>query len=238
MFRAETVTDNSEIYELQGPPVAGDQAPLTRPVFDAMRAETSVFVDAYAAVPEIDLRVDGRTMAVTLVTGNFFQVVRVAPMMGRALTPADDERSGGNPVIVLSHKGWDRHFKRDPNVIGRTLLVRDAPFEIIGVTPEGFRGLAVGAPDFWAPLAHLSAFQPQYRGRENEVDLDIIGRLRPDVPVAAARAQLTAWYANRSPRTEAGSAPTLDLAPQHGTIALSIEETALFAPLFVAFGLI
>ena len=61
-------------------------------MFEAMRSETSVFTDAYAAVPDIDLRVDGRMMAVTLVTGNFFQVVGVNPVMGRALTPADDER--------------------------------------------------------------------------------------------------------------------------------------------------
>ena len=66
----------------------------------------SVFTDAYAALPDIDLRVDGRMMAVTLVTGNFFQVVGVNPVMGRALAPADDE-SGGNPVIVLSDKGWE-----------------------------------------------------------------------------------------------------------------------------------
>ena len=45
----------------------------------------SVFTDVYAAVPELDLRVDGRMMAVTLVTGNFFHVVRVNPVMGRAL---------------------------------------------------------------------------------------------------------------------------------------------------------
>src|SRR3712207_8546857 len=54
----------------------------------------------------------------------------------------------------------------------RTVLVHDAPFEIIGITPEGFRGLEVSGPDFWAPLSHLAAFQPQYRGRDNDIDLD------------------------------------------------------------------
>src|SRR5687767_2950166 len=192
------------MYELQRPPLPScDQSPVARPVFAAMPLHTSVFTDAYAAVPEIDLRVDGRMMAVTLVTGNFFQVVRVTPAMGRGLTPADDERSRGNPVIVLSHKGWDRHFKRDPHVIGRTLLVHDAPFEIIGVTPEGFRGLEVNGPDFWAPLSLLSAFQPQYRGQEHNIDLDIIGRLKPEMSMESARAQLAAWYSNRSPQTGA-----------------------------------
>jgi predicted permease len=239
IFRVDNVPDVSQIYELQGPPLAnGDQAPLARPVFDAMRSETRVFTDVYAAVPAIDLRVDGRRMGVTLVTGNFFDVVRVNPVMGRGLTLEDDERSGGNPVIVLSHKGWDRHFKRDPNVIGRTLLVHDAPFEIIGVTPEGFRGLEVSAPDFWAPLSHLPVFQPQYRGRENDIDLDIIGRLRPDISMENARAQLAAWYSNRSPQPNDRRELTIDLAPQRGTVPLSMEEMALFAPLFVAFGLI
>jgi predicted permease len=239
LLRVDNVPDVSQMYELQGPPLpSGDQSPLARPVFDAMRSDTSVFTDAYAAVPEIDLRVDGRMMAVTLVTGNFFQTVRVNPVMGRPLTPADDERSGGNPVIVLSHKGWDRHFNRDPNVIGRKLLVHDAPFEIIGVTPEGFRGLEVSGPDFWAPLSHLSAFQPQYRGREDNIDLDIIGRLRPDISMENARAQLAAWYSNRSPQPNDRRELTIDLAPQRGTALLSMEEMALFAPLFVAFGLI
>lgn len=64
---------------------------------------------------------------------------------------------------MLSHKGWTRHFNRDPNVIGRTVLVRDAPFEIIGVTPEGFRCLTATAPDFWAPLSQLPALSTLVR---------------------------------------------------------------------------
>ena len=65
-------------------------------VRDSKRCERkrSVFTDAYAAVSEIDLRVDGRVMAVTLVTGNFFQVVGVNAVMGRALSPADDGAVG------------------------------------------------------------------------------------------------------------------------------------------------
>ncbi|MGH9221118.1 MAG: ABC transporter permease [Vicinamibacterales bacterium] len=133
VFRVDNVPDIGEMYEVVRP---GDNGGLlTRPVFDAMQSETSVFTDAYATATSIDLRVDGRMMAVSLVTGNFFQIVRVNPVMGRGLTPADDARSGGNPVIVLSHKGWDRHFNRDPNVIGRIVLVHEAPYEIIGVTP-------------------------------------------------------------------------------------------------------
>jgi hypothetical protein len=125
-----------------------------------------------------------------IVTGNFFQVVRVDAVMGRALGPADDARAGGNPVIVLSDRGWDRRFNRDPNVLGRTVLVAGAPFEIVGVMPAGFRGLAVGAPDFWAPLSQLAQFNPGQRGREDSVGVGITAyaALRPGLMASAGDA--------------------------------------------------
>ncbi len=236
VFRADNVPDISEMYEVVRPGDNGGQ--LTRPVFDAMQAEISVFTDAYATANSIDLRVDGRMMAVSLVTGNFFQIVRVNPVMGRGLAPEDDERSGGAPVIVLSHKGWDRHFNRDPNVIGRAVLIHDAPFTIIGVAPEGFRGLEVSAPDFWAPLSQLLAVQPHYRGRENEIDIDIVGRLKPGMSRETARAQLAAWDANRSTAAPERRELNIDLVPARGTVPQPLEAVALFSPLFVSFGLI
>src|SRR6185369_11925394 len=111
IFRVDQVPDIGEMYAIERTPLAnGDGALLTRPMFAALRADTHVFTDAYATVPGIHLQVDGRRMVVTLVTGNFFQVVRVNPVMGRALMPADDAPSGGNAVIVLSDKGWNRRF--------------------------------------------------------------------------------------------------------------------------------
>ncbi|HEX7281087.1 MAG TPA: ABC transporter permease, partial [Vicinamibacterales bacterium] len=223
-FRADNVPDITEMYEVVRPGDNGGQ--LTRQDFDALQSETSVFTDSYATANSIDLRVDGRMMAVSLVTGNFFQILRVNPFMGRGLTPEDDARSGGNPVIVLSHKGWDRHFKRDPGVIGRRVLIHDAPYEIIGVTPEGFRGLEVSAPDFWAPLSQMLALQPQYRGREAEVDIDIVGRLKPGVSKGTAREQLAAWDANRSPSTAKQRQLNIDLVAARGTIPQPLEALA------------
>jgi predicted permease len=239
IFRVDQVPGVGEMYAVERIQMAnGDGAPLTRPMFEAMRADTHVFTDAYATVPDIVLHVDGRRMAVTLVTGNFFQVVRVSPIIGRGLMPVDDARSDGNAVIVLSHKGWDRHFNRDPNVLGRTVLVNGAPFEVIGVTAAGFRGLEEGSPDGWAPLSQLGQFRPADRGRESAAGVEIVGRLKPDVSKANARAQLTAWDSTESTNTRGARSTTLDLLPRRGTVAHPLEAVALFAPLFVAFGLI
>ena len=128
LFRVDAVPAIHEMYGVERQRLgSGEPSPFTRPEFAALRRETSVFADAYAESADIDLRVDGRMMSATLVTGNFFQVVDVAPVLGRALTPADDE-AGGNAVVVLSDRGWSRHFNRDPNVLGRTLLAGGAPF--------------------------------------------------------------------------------------------------------------
>ena len=239
LFRVDTVPDISAMYGVERPRlVNGDRALLTRPQLDALRRETRVFTDAYAALPDIDLRVDGQMMAVTLVSGNFFQVVGVKSVMGRVLAPSDDERAGANLVVVLSDKGWDRRFNRDPNVLGRTVLVNGAPFEIVGVMPPGFRGLEVSAPDFWAPLSLLAQFRPGHAGREDRVGVDVVGRLRPGVSMESARAQLSAWDSNQAVSTADRRAVNIEVVPRRGTLPQPMEAVALFAPLFFAFGLI
>ena len=100
--------------------------------------------------------------------------------------PADEMRSGGNAVIVLSHKGWDRHFNRDPNVLGRTVLVNGAPFEIIGVTPMDSAGSG-GGPDLWAPSS-LWGSSGRPIAAAKSAGVEIVGRLRPGVSKEQARA--------------------------------------------------
>jgi hypothetical protein len=92
-----------------------------------------------------------------LVTGNFFHVLGAGAARGRTLTPSDDE-PGGFHVLVLSHRAWSRSFASDPGVVGRMVQVNEVPFEVVGVMPEGFRGLTVAPPDFWAPLVLLGEF--------------------------------------------------------------------------------
>jgi predicted permease len=239
LFRVDQVPDVDQMFAVDRTHLAdGSPSLLTRPMFEALRADTHVFTDAYATVTDIDIHVDGRPMAVTLVTDNFFQVVRVSPIMGRAFIPEDDARSGGNAVIVLSDKGWGRRFSRDPDVVGRTVLVNGAPFVIIGVTAAGFRGLEVGGPDFWAPLSQVGQFRPADRGREDGVGVEVVGRLGPDVSRDKARAELAVWDSNQSANTVERRSTNIDLLPRRGTVPQPLEAVAMFAPLFVAFGLI
>ena len=187
----------------------------------------------------MDSRVDGRLMFGTFVTGNFFLVVHVGAAIGRALMPADDEPSAGQPVMVLSHRGWDRLFARDPAILGRRVLVNGVTFEIVGVMPDGFRGLTVAPDDYWSPLSMLGEVRPIDRGREANVGVDIVGRLKPDLSPRTARARLAVWDARPSTgRPIERGASNITLVPRRGTVEPSLEVLLVFAPLFVAFGLI
>ncbi len=147
-LRADAVRSPGELFAVERPTAPGAEAslPFTRADYDAMRGETSVFTDAFAMLRPVRTRIEGRQVTSALVTGNFFQVLGVQAALGRTLTPGDDDRFAGRPVIVLSHRGWEKLFAGDPTVIGRSLLVNGLPYEIVGVMPEDFRGLGSSRP--------------------------------------------------------------------------------------------
>ncbi len=241
-FREDAVRDPEELFAVVRPqaPGAEERVRFTRPQYETLRRETSVFSDVFGMLPDIDSRIDGRMMGGTLVTGNFFRVLGVEPALGRALTPADDGRDGGAPVMVLSQRGLSRIFSNDPGVLGRKLIVNGASYEIVGVMPEGFRGLAVAAPDYWAPLSRLGEFRPFHAGREDRVGIDVIGRLKPGMSRRAAAAGLAVWDSGRA---DAGTvdrrSPSLTLEPRRGTLPEPLIEVLLgLSPLFFAFGMI
>jgi len=237
LFRADAVPNVHELYGVERPRTAdGDLVRLTRPVYDALRRETAVFTDVFAMVPETDSRVNGRTMSGVLVSGNFFQVLGVGAVQGRVLTPADDEER--QPVVVLSERGWTTHFGGDPAVLERSLLINGIRYDIVGVMPKGFRGLMVGPPDYWAPLSVIDQLQPALVAEKKELDVDIIGRLKPGMSREVAQEQLIAWDARRlEPSVERRSAG-ITLVPRRGTIPQPMEAVLIFTPLFVSFGLI
>ena len=240
LFRLDHVPNVHEMFALERPQAPkGERVPFTRAHLDALRRETDVFTDAYAELSGIDFPVDGRTLLFTLVTGNFFRVVGVSPVLGRTLTPADDEPSAGRAVMVLSDRGWDRLFARDPAILGRTVVVKGVSFEIVGVMPREFRGLSVVPPDYWVPLSLLGQILPGDRGREAPIDLRFVGRLKPGISRQTAQAALAAWAASQP---DAGpivrGEPTITLVPWRGTVQQPLEAVLVTGPLFCAFGLI
>ena len=238
-LRADAVRSPGELFavELERSTDAGtdEGVSLARPEYEAMRRETSVFTDIVAMIDGAAPHVEGRLARSFLVTGNFFQMLGVQAALGRPLLPEDDERLAGRPVIVLSYAGWQKLFQGDRGVIGRRVMIGRAPFEIVGVMPDGFRGLGVTPPDYWAPLA----LAPQFRdAREDTIPMEVIGRLKPGLASGAAAAAVSAWATARADfKALPGRPIRASLSARQGM--LSAEGFGLiFAPLFFAFGLI
>jgi putative ABC transport system permease protein len=117
-------------------------------------------------------------------TEDIFMVYGVSPVMGRGFN-ANDSRPGGEQVVVLGHRFWQRWFAGDPAVLGRQLLVQDGSLTIIGVAPPGF---AVGSfePDALTPLT-IDPANPAATGSRS---FECYGRLSAGVRLAAARAEM------------------------------------------------
>ena len=244
VFRVDDVRDPHELFGVTRVRSAiAEPAPFTRDDYDALLRETDVFVDAFASTGDVRALVEGVRREGKLVTGNFFNLLGAAAERGRAFNPGDDE-PGSPPVLVLSHRAWVQHYESDPGVVGRTYRVNDTPFAIIGVMPEGFRGLEIFAPDFWVPLAQRRTFEELLLGEDaiNGIGgLAIVGRLRTGVTSGQAQTRLDVWDVQREAAragSDARPAARLVLEPRQGTLPRFGQALVGFAPLFFAFGLI
>src|SRR6202167_149139 len=92
-----------------------------------------------------------------LVSGNYFEVLGVAPVLGRVFSMDDDRVPGGEPYVVLSHNYWQRRFGGDPSVLNKTLLINNIEMTVVGVARAGFSGVQIGqSPDVFVPLMMTS----------------------------------------------------------------------------------
>jgi predicted permease len=122
-----------------------------------------------------------------LVSGGYFEVLGVKPHLGRLLAPSDDVTPGAHPVVVLSHRYWQRRFGGDPAVVGTALPLGGYPMTVVGVSPPAFDGLDPGqAVDLRVPLsmyAQLRRIAPRPQGPS---DLDVVARVAPGTALAEA----------------------------------------------------
>ena len=133
-----------------------------------------------------------------LVSGNFFDVLGVRPWAGRLFTQDDDRTPGAHPVAVLSYHFWDRRFAKDPNIIGKTILVNEHPLTVVGVTPPNFFGIDLSNnPDVRVPIMMTPVFNPlpptRLTSRRHQW-LTVMARRKSGVSNEQAQASLDVLY--------------------------------------------
>ena len=130
-----------------------------------------------------------------LVSGNYFEVLGVKAAHGRLIASADERGADLSPVVVLSHRLWQRRFGGEPGVVGKTIKLDAHDFIVIGVASEEFDGTRVGAQhDVWAPILTLRHIDPKMAirfGQRRPSWLEMFGRLKPGVTIEHARAEFS-----------------------------------------------
>jgi hypothetical protein len=82
---------------------------------------------------------DAEVILGELVTGNYFSLLGVEPVLGRVFLPEEDQIPGQNPVVIISHGLWRTRFGSDPELIGKRVRINSMAFTVVGVAPEGFQ---------------------------------------------------------------------------------------------------
>jgi predicted permease len=172
------------------------------PMFRDLARVQTVFTGIAAHVLfEANLAYDRQTLNTEglLVSGSYFPVLGLAPVLGRLIGPGDDPAPGESQVVVLSHRYWRTRFGSNPNVVGQTMIVNGQTMTIVGVAPAGFDGTTVGAePNVFVPLTMRAQMQPNWNRFDDRrsYSLYLFARLKPGVTIEQARAKIgTQYYA-------------------------------------------
>ena len=200
---------------------------------DGLLFESTAGVDYNGAQPWVVVENGSATFVQSAaITGDFFGVLGVEPLLGRALNRADDV-IGAESVIAISHGLWQRRYGGRRDVIGRALTLRDRRFTIVGVMPAGFdypRG-----SEAWVSLTALTStiIDPGYTPF-----VDLIARLRPGATLEQAASELTSVIARLE--SEAPPDATRGLTPvvrSYEDVVVGDVRLTLFV-LFAAVGLV
>ena len=171
---------------------------VTNPIWENLRGRQQGFSGIAAwGTATFNLAQGGETRPgkALWVSGDFFNVMGVQPMLGRLLAASDDQRGCSSPGVVISHAFWQKEYGGESNVLGRKITLANHPFEIIGVTPPSFFGLEVGRNfDLALPICADAIIS----GAKHSLDsgttwwLMVTGRLKPGWSVQQASSNLLA----------------------------------------------
>jgi predicted permease len=202
-----------KIVDVESSSRSGYQQPASWPSYQDERAQAHAFsaLAGYLSYYKIAMETPASgvvSLGGVQTTDNFFQVFGVQPLLGRTFLPGE-EQEGKNDIAVLSYEAWQRHLGGDRGVLNKTIKLAGKNYTVVGVMPAGFRFPLSAHNAIYTPM-HLD--QPWMTGRGNHW-LRTVGRLRDDVSMGAAQADMTHVFENlgRTYLTDEGRTVKLQL---------------------------
>ena len=184
---------------------AGNAMPPTLGTYDELRVRSRSF-DKLAAAdawePSLTSNVDPERLHGQRVTANYFAVLGVSPVLGRAFT-ADEDTPGGANLVILGDGLWHRRFGGDPSIVGRVIELNGDVYTVVGVMPHAFADVLAPSTEIWSPMRERATgdFSTRAWGHHYQV----IGRLSPTATVASATNEIA----------QIGRTPVPDFARPH-----------------------
>jgi predicted permease len=181
----------------------GDGSEMSYPLYTDFRDNNQVFDGLFGRFGfAFHIGFSGRTERVLgeLVTGTYFPVLGVGAAAGRTLTPDDDRLPGGHPVAVLSHGFWTSRFAADPSIVGRSMIINNHPYTVVGVARAGFEGIELGRPtQVFVPIMMKAQLTPGWNALDDRrwQWVRVFGRLKRGVSIDQAKAALQPFYRSR-----------------------------------------
>jgi len=169
--------------------------------YQALRERSRMLAAVFGEAPidvAMNLPAPAEQVRVHMVTPEFFEVLGVPALFGRALASDDAKSQSATPPAVLSYGFWRRRFNGDSAAVGRTLVLHGHTFMIVGVMPRGFNGTSIDtAPDVRVPLHTFEALWTEPEAFNIEAaSLDLGGRLKSGTVRAGAQGEtLAIWRA-------------------------------------------
>ena len=231
------------VFAIESVTPSGDWVPTSYLDYRDTRDYTKLFESFSVSYPMTLAVGDERNVEQVrgeLVSGSYFDLLRVRPEAGRFFTAAENtDAQNAHPVVIISHGFWVSHFRRDPAAVGSSIRLNRHLYTIIGVAPEGFQGSMPGLTfQMWA-LATMhsqlnSAGDWMLQDRKTRM-FRVLARLAPGITFEQAREEVRAFgqrMAEADADTNQGMG--LNLLPMwksHYGI-----QTAMLAPLSILMG--
>jgi predicted permease len=170
------VKDPEQLVQLTTRNPLGANDSFSYPAFKELRDSRQTLDGALAfrMLDRMDVEVNGQGGLATgqVVSGDYFSVLGVNTVIGRTITPQDARVSGQGSVAVIGYDYWRGRFALDPAVVGKKVVLNNAPFTIIGVTPPEFYGLQPGERvDVSVPITTMSLVWPEFAATGGPADV-------------------------------------------------------------------
>ncbi|MGC2530171.1 MAG: ABC transporter permease [Candidatus Acidiferrum sp.] len=167
---------------------------------------------------------EGERLTGYMISADFFSTLGVTPLLGRTFRP-DDDHTGAAPVVILGGGFWKRQFGSSLEIIGRPIILNGTSYTIVGVVPAGFTFYGHDR-DVYTPISQWT--DANFRDRRVDVSAHALGRLKPGVTLAQAKADMDGISQNLAAAfPEADKAVETTLVPMKEDIVGNVQPFLL-----------